>query len=242
MGRDQAALRAADRHASGQRLLSDIPELDHTRRLHHHRRRRGDRIHRHRRGPRLGQRADSRPSRRRLTAARGDASCCRTCPLPRLITDVDALRAADLPRTDTAFRQPAAERGTAARGSHRRAFLSRRHRLHRRPHDRRRQHHAVRHRVRTPRRRSARSSRCCSRAATSARCSVSLAPISTSTCRWLVPPCRCCAPSCRAIPSMSSTRSWAAPSRARPSVTTRCAATSRNPSMCSCMHQASAAS
>ena len=49
-------------------------------------------------------------------------------PFAGLIAEVESLRAADLPRTDSAFRQPAAERRTAAGGSHRRAFLSRPHR------------------------------------------------------------------------------------------------------------------
>ncbi len=82
---------------------------------------------------------------------------------------------------------------------------------------------------------------CCCRATTSARSSAMPTPISTSTCRWSAPRSRCCARSCRASPSTSSTRCWAAPSRARRSAISRCGAISTARSTPSCTRRASAA-
>ena len=62
------------------------------------------------------------------------------------------------------------------------------------------------------------------------------------SCRSSARPSRCCARSCPASPSMSSTRSWAGPSRERRSAISPCSGISARPSTASFTHRATGAS
>ena len=193
----------------------------------------GGRILRYQRRSRLGRRTDPRLPHRKIAARRRARSARRSAVRRR--DPRPGRRGSPHQRRDRPLlRDRTAERGARIHRIDRTGVLPRLARLRRRPPDRRRLHHTAGGCIPQLAARACKSMPSCCRAPKSGRCSAMRAPIFMWICRWSAPRSRCCAPSCRASPSMSCTPCSAAPSKARPSATSRCSAISIPPSTASC--------